>query len=311
LPESLEGVVARLRIGTVFPAHTSLGRGFPAPWLGWIPDFQHRRLPAFFSPAQRDVRDRTFNGLVRDAPHVIVSSRDAYQDARRFLDVGSEKLSVLPFTVVSAPGWYEGDAAQIADRFGLPDKYLIFPSQFWLHKNHRLAFEAIRMLRDGGLPDIHLVCTGYPRDTRNPEYFAGLRRTLDKDRLHSNVRILGLLSRLTQVQLVRRAAAVVQPSLFEGWSLLVEDARTLGKRIYLSDIAVHREQNPPDAVFFDADNAAMLADLIARDWNRLSPGPDRPREDEARSAQVVRARDFARSFLTITARVAAQWRNGR
>ena len=80
----------------------------------------------------------------------------------------------------------------------------------------------------------------------------------------------------------------------------------LGKRIYLSDIAVHREQDPPDSVFFKADSVRMLADLIARDWGALSPGPDHVREKQARAVQLVRALHFARSFLTITARVAAQ-----
>src|SRR6185503_18248293 len=115
-----------------------------------------------------------------------------------------------------------------------------------------------------------------------------------------------LLSRATQVQLMRRAAAVIQSSMFEGWSLLVEEARTLGKRIYLSDIAVHREQDPPDAVFFQVDNARTLADLIARDWAALSPGPDHVRENHARAVQVMRAQAFARSFLGIVKRVAAQ-----
>jgi glycosyltransferase involved in cell wall biosynthesis len=309
-PQSLETLIRRREVGILFPAHTSLGQRFPAPWVGWIPDFQHRRLPAFFSAGEREFRDRTFHALAQDASHVVVSSRDAYEDAGRFLAVSSDKFSVLSFAVVAAPEWYEGHAEQVAESFRLPAKYLILPSQFWLHKNHRLVFEAIRMLREGGLPDVHLVCTGHTRDTRAPAHFAGLKRWLDDNRLHSHVHILGLLSRATQVQLMRRAAAVIQPSLFEGWSLLVEDARTLGKRIYLSDIAVHREQDPPDAVFFRADNAQMLADLIARDWTALSPGPDHARENQARAVQLVRAMDFARSFLGMTRLVAARWSEG-
>ena len=305
-PDSLQAVVKRREVNIVFPALTSLGRHFPVPWVGWIPDFQHRRLPRFFSVRQREFRDRTFQSLIRDASHVIVSSQDAYEDAARSLPASRGKLSVLPFAVVAAPEWYRGDPAQVAKDFRLPEKYLIFPSQFWMHKNHRLVFDAIRMLRDEGLADIHLVCTGYTRDTRNPAYFATLRGWLDDNRMHSHVHVLGLLSRVIQVQLMRRAAAVIQPSLFEGWSLLVEDARMLGKRIYLSDIAVHREQDPPDSVFFNADSVRMLADLIARDWAALSPGPDHVRENQARAVQLVRALHFARSFLTITAWVAAQ-----
>jgi hypothetical protein len=310
-PHSLEGMVARCRLEIVFPVHTSLGRTFPAPWIGWIPDFQHKRLPEFFSADQRGSRDTAFQRLFRDAPHVVVSSQDAYRDLMRFFPASPDRVSVLPFTSVADPEWYEGRPAQVAADFRLPEKFLIFPSQFWAHKNHRLVFEALYILRNGGLPDVSLVCTGYTNDQRHPGHFAALKEWLDEHDLQTQVHILGFLTRSAQIQLMRRAVAVIQPSLFEGWSSLVEDARTLGKRIYLSDIAVHREQDPPDAVFFSTDNAAKLAELIARDWAELTAGPDAVRESQARSMQDVRALDFARAFLKITARTAAQWRHRR
>ena len=45
VPCSLEYLTKRLRPSVLFPAQISLGRNFPVPWIGWIPDFQHRRLP--------------------------------------------------------------------------------------------------------------------------------------------------------------------------------------------------------------------------------------------------------------------------
>jgi glycosyltransferase involved in cell wall biosynthesis len=306
-PHSLEEAAASRRLGIVFPAHTSLGKSFPVPWIGWIPDFQHKRMPEFFSRAQRESRDRAFRRLAQDASHVVVSSQDAYGDLLRFFPTGGDRVSVLPFTMVADPEWYEGRPEQVAVDFGLSEKFLIFPSQFWVHKNHRLVFEALRIVRDRGLPSVSLVCTGYPKDERHPRHFDALKTWLEDQHLQSQVRILGFLPRRAQIQLMRRAAAVIQASLFEGWSALVEDARALGKRIYLSDIAVHREQEPPDAVYFNPNSAAELAELIARDWPDLSPGPDTVRENQARSIQEVRALDFARAFLRITARTVAQW----
>jgi len=230
-----------------------------------------------------------------------------YQDVVRFFPMHAGKVSVLPFTSVAAPEWYEGQPAQVAAAYDLPEKFLIFPSQFWRHKNHRLVFEAMLILRKSGLRKVSLVCTGYTHDPRSPRYFGALKDWLAEHGLRSQVHILGFLPRNTQIQLIRRAAAVIQPSLFEGWSSLVEDARMLGKPSYLSDIAVHREQDPPNAVFFDTDSASNLADLIARDWADLSPGPDAVKENEARSSQEVRALDFARAFLKIAARTAAEW----
>jgi hypothetical protein len=39
--------------------------------------------------------------------------------------------------------------------------------------------------------------------------------------------------------------------LFEGWSTVVEDAKSLNKFIFLSDIPVHREQNPLNVCYFN------------------------------------------------------------
>jgi hypothetical protein len=109
------------------------------------------------------------------------------------------------------------------------------------------------------------------------------------------VRFLGLLDRSTQIQIMRTSAAVVQASFFEGWSALIEDARALGKRIFVSDIPVHREQNPDDAMYFDPDNAEELADLIEGEWPHLAPGLDPGRERRARDEQEKLTRPGWRS----------------
>ena len=128
--------------------------------------------------------------------------------------------------------------------------------------------------------------------------------------LQSQIRLLGLLARPTQIQVMRRSAAVVQASFFEGWSALVEDSRALGKRIFVSDIPVHREQEPADAVYFNPENAEELADLIEEHWPHLEPGPDLGREQRARDEQERLTRDFACRFVDIVGR-ALQRRHDR
>ena len=107
-----------------------------------------------------------------------------------------------------------------------------------------------------------------------PEYADRLKREIERRGLSSQVYFLGLLDRETQIQIMRASAAVVQASLFEGWSALVEDARALGKRVFVSDIPVHREQEPADASTFDPERPEALADLLERAWPGLEPGPD-------------------------------------
>ena len=95
------------------------------------------------------------------------------------------------------------------------------------------------------------------------------RRISDLE-LTDTVRILGSIPRADQLLLVRGAGLVMQPSHFEGWSSIVEEARSFGKTILLSDIPVHREQAPPQAVYFDPLDPAALADVIEQAWQQVN-----------------------------------------
>jgi glycosyltransferase involved in cell wall biosynthesis len=300
-PMSLERLARATRMSVLFPAQRSLGEGFPCPWIGWIPDFQHKHLPDFFSESELRQRDAAAQRLVDEAPHIVVSSQQAYRDLVRWFPDAADRATAFPFATVAAPAWYDDSPERIVRERGLPRKFLIFPSQFWVHKNHRRLFEAIRLASEVA-PDMALVCTGRMHDHRHPDHANELLAFLERAGLGDRVHCLGLLDRHTQIQLLRAAAAVVQPSLFEGWSSLLEEARAFGKKVYVSDIPVHREQDPPHARFFDPCSSDELAALIAEDWESLTPGPDRGREGSARSAQAARAIDFGRRFLDIVAR---------
>jgi hypothetical protein len=67
----------------------------------------------------------------------------------------------------------------------------------------------------------------------------------------------------------------------------------------VSDLPIHREQEPPDAQFFNPESPEELARLIAQEWPHLAPGPDPQKEQAARAGEAARALAYARRFLTI------------
>jgi hypothetical protein len=302
LPRSLETLASRIGLSVLFPIQTPPSEELPVPWIGWIPDFQHKRRPEFFSVAQRDERDIRFRRVVDEASHVVVSSQDARADLMRWFPTTDARVSVLQFRTVLDPRWFDLNPLTVAERFDLPLKYLTYPSQLWVHKNHRTVLAALSLLRARGRTDIVLVCTGREYDYRHPDYADGLKKEIVRRGLHSQVRLLGLLDRPTQIQVMRASAAVVQASSFEGWSALVEDSRALGKRIFVSDIPVHREQDADDAAYFNPESSEELAGLIEGEWTHLEPGPDLGREQHAREKQERLTRDFAGRFVDIVAR---------
>ena len=65
----------------------------------------------------------------------------------------------------------------------------------------------------------------------------------------------------------------------------------------LSDLPVHKEQNPAGSVFFDRYNAQDLADKIEFVWNNKTSGPDEELEKAAIANISARMKEFGNAFL--------------
>lgn len=271
----------------------------PCRWSAWIPDFQHRHLPQLFTDKEIAKRDRGIAAVVEEAGKVVLSSASAEVDFRTFYPAQAGKSAVLTFATFPESDWYE--PFQDEDLAWLPERYFAVCNQFWQHKNHGLLIAALEILAKQGIRPM-IVCTGALMDFRQPDYCERLLQQIHRAGLGAQVALLGRVARRLQIEIIRRSLAVVQPSLFEGWSTVVEDSRVLGKRVLLSDLAVHQEQNPPGASYFPRESAERLAELLAEGWDSLVPGPDLSAESAARERANARISEVGRTFLAIAAR---------
>ncbi|MGB8166697.1 MAG: glycosyltransferase family 1 protein [Chthoniobacteraceae bacterium] len=302
------GAVRGSQIDFLFPLtydnEHNVGASFPlrglegTRWAGWIPDFQHRHLPELFSEAEITKRDRGIAALAQDAESIVFSSEATAADYRRFCPGAKARAEVLRFCTAPVPEWLAGDPLAAQAAYHLPDRFFLISNQLWKHKNHLLVLDALGILAGRNLRP-HVVCTGQPADFRDKNFVNVVLQRVHERGLGAQVAMLGLVARATQIQLMRRSVSVVQPSLCEGWSTVVEDARLLGKTVVLSDLDVHREQNPPGARFFDRTSAESLATALAEAWENESPGPDGPREARATAAARDAQLQFGRRFLEI------------
>jgi len=116
--------------------------------------------------------------------------------------------------------------------------------------------------------------------------------------------LLGLIPRDRQVALYRMATALVQPSVNEGWSTLVEEAKALGKNILLSDIPVHREQMPHNPYFFESLNSVLLASKIKEVYVAFGDQafPNRQIEENALHNYRNNLIEFGNNFISIASK---------
>lgn len=279
----------------VYPATQLAEAPFGAPWAGWIPDWQSIHLPQMFAERELNRRFVQYRVLAQRCAGAVLSSRMALDDTRTVFDDATADLHILHFPAMFDAEVYDRSPGRLAAtraRLGVPERYGLICNQFWLHKNHLAAIEALRHVHG----DVHLVMTGELDDKRWPDYAAQIREVLADPDVARRVTLTESIARDDQIDLMLGALAFVQPSLFEGWSTFVEEARALGRPALLSDFPVHREQAPPGSDFFDAhDPKALAARLDA--WF-AEPPPGLPL-DEARARHHAYVLACARDFIAI------------
>ena len=275
-----------------------LGRRCPLPAMSWIPDLQERHLPNLFNPAEHAARARMLQESCLHSTAIVLSSNAALRDLSEMHPGCAERAHVLQF--VSAVPALESvtPLAELEQRYGFTGPFVHLPNQFWAHKNHGLVIEALRLLRARGQAAL-VLATGNTEDHRQPAYFRTLMAQVEEAGMSECFRVLGVIPYRDLMGLMAASTAVLNPSLSEGWSTTVEEAKTFGKRVVLSDIPVHREQAPARAIFIDPHDAADLAAALATVVREHDAAAELPLMEAAHAGLRARRAQFARRYETI------------
>ncbi|MFT4668555.1 MAG: glycosyltransferase involved in cell wall biosynthesis [Flavobacteriaceae bacterium] len=228
--------------------------------VNWIPDFQEEFLPHFFSKEEVGHRKKYQNDIVCKGDIVVFSSKNAQTHYNKLYPLSKAKQFVLPFAVTHLD-YSKQKIDLLLEKYDLPTKYFFAPNQFWAHKNHRLILEAVKKLKDEE-QEVTVAFSGKENDYRNLEYVGELKNYVMNNDLEKNIKFLGFIDRTEQLCIMKNAVAVVQSSLFEGWSTVVEDAKASGKYIVLSNLEIHKEQVSESVSFFNPKNATELSEIL-------------------------------------------------
>jgi glycosyltransferase involved in cell wall biosynthesis len=120
---------------------------------------------------------------------------------------------------------------------------LLYPARAWPHKNHPRLFDAFALLRRN-LPDLRLVLTNY--DGPTPD----------------GVESRGRVSQDALAELYRTAAALVFPSLYEGFGQPPLEAMACGCPVACSNVASLPEVVGDAARLFDPTSPEEIAAAV-------------------------------------------------
>ena len=244
-------------------SHTSITKFKNIKTINWIPDFQHIHLPQMFSKKEIDNRDKSFMQIIKDSDVVVLSSFDALTDLKNFSSEYQNKARVLQFVSQPNSRYFElneNDKNNVFKKHDIKDDFFYMPNQFWKHKNHVTVFTAINELKKDGI-ELCVVCTGHLADYRNKTYIDEIKNFIKINNLEKNIKLLGLVEYEDVFTLIKFSKAVINPSLFEGWSSTVEECKSVEKNMILSDLDVHKEQYP-NATFFERNSVESLKNIL-------------------------------------------------
>ncbi|OJU12477.1 MAG: hypothetical protein BGN86_12690 [Caulobacterales bacterium 68-7] len=228
--------------------------------IPWIPDFQEEHFTEFFDLREVEGRRTRNNAWFAGSRHAMVSSQDVANDLKRFYGQHNNIVHVTPFASFVEDELTGVDVGAAPARYGLTQPYILVANQLWRHKNHAVVLRALAELGPDELAPL-IVFTGKEDDYRNPDFAPSVKAYAEERGVAHRLRWLGFIPRGDQLALMKNARVVLQPSLCEGWSTVIEDAKALGVPVVASDIAVHREQLPR-GLFFHPHDAQGLANII-------------------------------------------------
>jgi glycosyltransferase involved in cell wall biosynthesis len=230
-----------------FPVGVMLPRVDDPPAATTIHDLQHEEFPEFFSAGQRAYRRRVY-GWTIDRSRVLI----AISEYVRGLLI--ERHGVYPDRVVTIHHGIDHDLFSPAPVEREP--FLIYPANRWRHKNHDRLLEAVALVRRER-PQLRLVLTGAGHDGRRLPEWVDARGRVDDEEL---------------VGLYRSAAAMVFPSLSEGFGLPPLEAMACACPVAVARAASLPEVCGDAAVYFDPASVEDIARGIDTVLRNPPPG---------------------------------------
>jgi glycosyltransferase involved in cell wall biosynthesis len=195
-------------------------------------DLQHLNQPHNFSWLYLQFLKLIIRASAKSADGVITVSNHVKKDVERFYGIASERIAVSHLGVdpMLFNTGHPTREPSFRQRYGLPERYILYAAASLPHKNHARLFAALQLARKQ-IPDLKLVLIG-ARD-RGEE---SLIREIDRLGLHDDVLLLGWLP-LEDVPLIYRGCeAFVFPTLHEGFGLPIIEAMACGVPVVCSNI---------------------------------------------------------------------------
>ena len=222
-------------------------------------DYPYKYLaPRNFSERLKRILIGWYHGYsMHRADQIIAVSNSTKNDTVRFFDIPAEKISVV----------YHGykkicEVLERAPSLPLPQKYFFFAGTLKERKNVLRIVQAFNLCVKANTDFVHDLVIGGKSEG---EYYATLKKYIDKERIEDRVHFLGHLNEPELSYVYKRAEALVFPSIVEGTGFPILEALSCGIPAITSNIFGPAELGGNGAaVLVDPYHAEEIAGAMER-----------------------------------------------
>lgn len=247
----LDKLLIKNKVDSVW-AVQPLGVPVNRPFFSTSWDIAHKITPYFPEVSKKGrrlkKRDKVASKIFSRAMRIIVGTEVGKREIELAYGVNSERIIVnpLPLKITSLHNSKQKDYFK-----------LIYPANFWTHKNHAILITALRIAIDRTGKPLQLFLTGSDRGTK--ELIVKLVKKLG---LENYVNFTGFISEVELNNLYKDCNLLIFPSLIGPDNLPPLEALAFGCKIAIADIPGAQEQFGKFATYFDPYNVLEIAKII-------------------------------------------------
>ncbi len=232
------------------------------PYISTVWDLAHRSRPYFPEVSSTGWdwkgREQTFRSALPRASFILTGTNAGKSEIVHYYRVNPENVIVVPFPAPAFAGEdHRHGILDIREKYGIRGDFLIYPAQFWPHKNHVNILIALALLKRNRGIVIEMVFTG--SDKGNAGHVFGKINELG---LHDQVHMLGFVPREDLRALYSKALALTFASFFGPDNIPPLEAFTLGCPVIASRVSGAEEQLGDAALLFDPADPEDLVSAI-------------------------------------------------
>jgi glycosyltransferase involved in cell wall biosynthesis len=222
------------------------------PAVVTVYDLSFIHYPERFRPLQRLYLTSQTRRSCREARRVVAIAEAGRQEVHRLMGVPLERIDVV------RPGVDEafcrrpaGEVAAFRQREGLPERFILHVGTLQPRKNIPVLLEAVARLRR---PDLLLVLVG-----GKGWYYEEIFARVEALGLGSQVRFTGYVDDEALPLWMQAAAALVFPSVYEGFGMPVAQAMAVGTPVVAANTSAIPEVAGEAALLFEPEDVEALA----------------------------------------------------